>query len=123
MILRILLASLALFASAALASAQDMNSVRARMSERLPQVVQLLRKEAVGENNKGLLAVRGALSEEEQKIVAQENKDREELYSQLARREGLKPEEVARAQARQLAKLSAKGFWIQDEEGEWSKKP
>jgi uncharacterized protein len=122
MILRILLASLALFASAALSVGQDMNAVRARMSERLPQVVQLLRNEAVGENNKGLLAVRGSLNEEEQKIVALENKDREELYTQLARREGIKPEEVARAQARQLAKLSAKGFWIQDEEGEWSKK-
>jgi uncharacterized protein YdbL (DUF1318 family) len=118
------LLSILLIALSALAlHGQDMNTVRARMNDRLPQVVQMLRNEAVGENNQGLLTVRGNVSEDEAKVVAAENADRTELYSLLAKREGLKPEEVARAQARQLAKLSAKGFWIQDEEGEWSRKP
>jgi uncharacterized protein YdbL (DUF1318 family) len=99
-----------------------LNQIRQRMNDRLPQVVQLLRTGAVGENNRGLLTVRGQLREEEQRVVNAENTDRQNLYTLLARREGLRPEEVARAQARQLARLSARGFWIQDEEGEWSQK-
>lgn len=121
--MRRFLTLLAFLASALALSAQDLNSIRASMSERLPLVVQLLRKEIVGENNKGFLAVRGSPSEEQAKVISQENADRQALYGLLAEREGLKPEEVGRAQARQLAKLSAKGFWIQDEEGEWAQKP
>lgn len=103
-------------------SASDLNELRARMSERLPEVVQLLRLERVGENNQGFLSRRGGLSEDEEKVFSAENTDRQALYAILAQRERLKPEEVGRAQARQLARLSAKGFWIQDEEGEWYQK-
>jgi uncharacterized protein YdbL (DUF1318 family) len=121
-----LLRNLLLFACmigfAAGVSASDLNELRARMSERLPEVVQLLRLERVGENNQGFLSRRGGLSEDEEKVFSAENTDRQALYAILAQRERLKPEEVGRAQARQLARLSAKGFWIQDEEGEWYQK-
>lgn len=106
----------------AFAQTPEIDAVRARMNERLPQVVAILRTGSAGEASTGMLAPRGALAEEQARIVQAENADRTQLYQLIGTREGLDPAAVGRAQARRIAQIVAAGTWIQDEEGEWKRK-
>jgi uncharacterized protein len=106
----------------ALASAQSDDAIKARMAQRLPVIDALKDRGAVGENNHGLLEIRGQVAGPEETAVADENSDRRTVYVALARQTGSTPEAVGRQRAQQIAMRSKRGVWIQDAGGEWRQK-
>lgn len=124
--MKTLLALLSLFVAllvpVTVVHAEGAAAIQQRMQSRLTTVDALKQREAVGENNRGFLHVRGALSADEAAVVAAENADRTAIYAELARRTGSNADTVGRTRARKIAAGSAAGIWIEDESGRWSRK-
>lgn len=120
---RLMLVTLALgfVGATATVRAEDLGAVKARMGQRLSQLDQLKSEGAVGENNRGLLEVRGGGATAAD-VVAAENRDRAEVYAEIAKRTNVSAEQVGRQRARQIAAGSAKGVWLQGEDGAWYRK-
>jgi uncharacterized protein len=124
--------------TAAYAAALDVNvstpairGLKASMASRFPQLQPLYAKGAVGETNNGLLAIRdtGALSLKEKadvnRLVDQENADRQALYTEIIRANNLdmgRLGEVQKLFANSWRDKSSPGWWIQSDKGEWGKK-
>jgi len=119
--LRLLLSVIAFAAMTVAVRAEDLGAVRARMSQRLSQIDQLKSSGALGENNRGLLEVKDG-GGDAASVSAAENKDREFVYAELAKKTGSSAENVGRARAKQIAQSSASGVWLQGEDGAWYKK-
>jgi uncharacterized protein len=117
----IFVSALALGGAVLPALAQDLDAVKARMSQRLSQVDALKSNGAVGENNRGFLDVRGG-GGDAAGVVSAENADREVVYAALAKKTGSSADQVGRARAKQIAAASAAGVWLQREDGAWYKK-
>jgi len=120
----LLLLALALGAPALVSSlnaAEDLNAVRARMEQRLPTIDDLKAQGAIGENNRGLLEVRSG-GGNASSVVSAENRDRETVYSEIAKKNNTSAEQVGRARARRIAANSAPGVWLQRDNGEWYRK-
>lgn len=101
--------------------AEDLGTVKARMVQRLGELDALKAKGAIGETNQGLVVVRGDGAKANQ-VVAAENSDREVAYAAIAKQTGSSVSQVARARARQIAANSAKGVWLQRDNGSWYQK-
>lgn len=99
--------------------AQDLGAIRARMEERIPSIDALKTRGVLGENNRGFLDVR---SGDDQGVAAAENADRAAVYAALAKKTGASADGVGKARARQISAASAKGVWVQAENGQWAKK-
>lgn len=110
-----------LCASAVFVQAAPLDQAKAGMRERVAAVDRLKTAGALGEANNGLLFVREAGPEAEA-LAAAENADRAVLFAELARRNGGTPEAAAREFARQLARASKPGVWLQREDGAWYRK-
>ena len=117
---RLLLLS-ALCATAVVAQAASLDQAKAGMRERVPAIDKLKEAGVVGEANMGLLAVR-VPGPEADKLAAAENADRVVLFVELAKKTGGTPESAGKEFARQLAKASKPGVWVQREDGGWYKK-
>jgi len=104
-----------------LRAAEDLNAVRARMEQRLPTIDDLKAQGAIGENNRGLLEVRGG-GGNASSVVSAENRDREIVYSEIAKKNNTSADQVGRARARRIAANSAPGVWLQRDNGEWYRK-
>jgi uncharacterized protein YdbL (DUF1318 family) len=115
-----LLAALCLLAAPAFA--ESAAAIRGRMEQRLPQIDALKASEFLGENNRGLLEERKGGGTNAASIVADENRDREAVYTLLAGQTGATSDSVGRARAKQIAANSRSGVWVQDESGAWKKK-
>jgi uncharacterized protein YdbL (DUF1318 family) len=107
--------------AAVTALAEDLGSVKARMNQRLAQLDQLKSSGAVGENNRGFAEVRGG-GGDASSVVSAENADREVVYAAIAKQTGSTADQVGRARAHQIAAGSAKGVWLQKDDGSWYKK-
>lgn len=118
----LVLAAFVFCAVAPRVGAEDLGAVKQRMAHRLAAVDGLKDRGVAGENNRGFLEARAALSGAENEIVAAENADRSTVYAALARQTGSTPDQVGRARARQIAQTSKPGVWLQDEGGRWYKK-
>ena len=116
------LAALALAGGTVTAHAQDMNADRQRKEQRLSSLEALKDKGLVGENNRGYLEARGALSPADSSAVAAENADRGIVYAAIARQTGSNSDQVGRARAQKLAEMSKAGVWVQRATGEWARK-
>jgi uncharacterized protein len=116
---RLALVLLVLVFTPVVTRAEDLGAVRARMEQRLPQIDTLKSSGGLGENNRGFLEAR---SGEAGSVAAAENRDREAVYAELAKRTGASTDSVGRARAKQIAANSAKGVWLQRESGEWYQK-
>jgi uncharacterized protein len=112
-------------------STPAIRNLKAAMASRFPQLQPLYGKGAIGETNNGLLAIRdtGALSLKEKadvnRLVEQENADRQALYAEIIRANNLdmsKLAEVQRLFANSWRDKSSPGWWIQSDNGQWSKK-
>lgn len=103
------------------AFAESAADIRARMAQRLPAVDALKAREAIGENNRGFVEVRGA-APDAAPVVADENRDREAAYALIAKDTGVTSDAVGRARAKQIAANSRSGVWVQDEAGKWARK-
>jgi len=102
-------------------AAENLDAVKARMKQRLSQVDQLKASGAIGENNRGFLEVRGG-GGDAASVVSAENRDREAVYAEIAKRAGSTSEQVGKARARRIAAASEAGVWLQREDGNWYKK-
>lgn len=100
----------------------DLNAVKARMEERVATVDAMKDRKVVGENNRGFLEARGAVSPTDDKVIADENSDRRTVYSALAAQTGVDSNTVGRQRAQQIAIRSKRGVWVQDPSGEWRQK-
>src|SRR3990172_10306403 len=96
--------------------------LKASLANRFTQLQPLYGKNAIGETNNGLVAVRdtGALSLKEKadlnRLVDQENSDRQALYAEIIRANNLdagKLGEVQRLFANSWREKSSSGWWIQ----------
>ncbi len=103
-------------------AAESAADIRRRMEQRLPVIDRLKTAETVGENNRGLLEVRGSGGAEATTVVAEENRDREAAYALIAKETGAAAESVGRARAQKIAANSRPGVWVQDASGAWKKK-
>jgi uncharacterized protein YdbL (DUF1318 family) len=103
-------------------AADSAADLRRRMEQRLSVIDRLKAEESVGENNRGLLEVRGSSVTDAGSVVAEENRDREAVYALIAKETGATPESVGRARAKQIASGSRAGVWVQSENGTWKKK-
>ncbi len=101
------------------------------MANRFPQLQPLYGKGAIGETNTGLLAIRetGTLSLKEKadvnRLVEQENADRQALYAEIIRANNLGTSTLAEVQrlfANSWRAKSSAGWWVQSDSGEWGKK-
>jgi len=120
------------------AAAVDLNvstpairNIRASLANRFPQLQPLYAKGAIGETSTGLIAARdtGALSLKEKadlnRLVEQENADRQALYTEIIRANSLDPGqlgEVQRLFANSWRDKSAAGWWVQQNNGQWGRK-
>jgi hypothetical protein len=111
----------ALLLSVVAARADTPAEIRHRMEQRLPALEDLKTRLVVGENNRGFTELRGSASGAEA-LVADENRDREQVYAQIARDTGASAEAVGRARAKRIADSSRPGIWLQDERGNWRRK-
>ncbi len=102
--------------------AEDLGAVKQRMDQRVAAIDGLKQRGMVGENNRGFLEARGALSGAESQTVTAENADRSTVYAALARQAGSSADQVGRARAKYIAQRSAAGVWLQDEGGNWYRK-
>lgn len=119
LLLRFLFSALLLLAAAPLAQAEDMGAIRSRMEKRVTQIDTLKTQGVLGENNRGFLEVR---SGNDSGVAAAENADRAAVYAEIAKKTGATADAVGRARARQLSAASAKGVWVQADNGQWSQK-
>jgi uncharacterized protein YdbL (DUF1318 family) len=112
-------------------STPAIRNIRASLANRFPQLQPLYGKGAIGETNTGLIAARdiGALSLKEKadvnRLVEQENADRQALYTEIIRANNLDPSqlgEIQRLFANSWRDKSAPGWWIQQDNGQWGRK-
>ena len=102
--------------------------IREREAARHDEIVKLKSSGILGETNDGQLVIKlkSAIQKIVQKLVADENADRTELYKEIVAHNGLAKahlETVQRNFARSFQKYSPAKTWIQDEAGEWTQKP
>ena len=116
---QILLSFCVFLFGAQFASAASEAELKARMSQRLPTIVALAKRGAVGENNQAQLTARGTMSAAERATVNAENADRRAGYALIAKRAGTSATAVARQRAAQIRSSAAKGTWIQMTDGSW----
>ena len=102
-------------------SMAGVNESVAAMKKRLPQLVALKKAKAIGEDNKGFVAVLKN-SGNAASIVAAENKDRNVVYSALAKKHGISAAQVGKQRAEGIRKKAAPGTMIQDSSGNWKAK-
>jgi uncharacterized protein YdbL (DUF1318 family) len=96
--------------------------IKARMKERLPNIVQMKTDGLIGENNKGFLAFVPGAATKNENIVTAENKDRQMVYNAIAKQQGTSAALVGERRAIQIAQNASPGEWLQDESGKWYKK-
>ncbi|MFA6962055.1 MAG: DUF1318 domain-containing protein [Opitutaceae bacterium] len=104
---------------APLTHAQDLGAIRSRMEQRISSIDTLKTQGVLGEDNRGFLDVR---SGDDKGVAAAENADRAAVYAAIAKKAGTSADAVGKARAKQIASASAKGVWVQAENGQWAKK-
>ncbi len=106
-----------------LARGDDLEQVKARMLARRPAVIALLAQQKAGEDNQGYLSVRGEMSADEQKLLADENAERRQVYEEIAARTKAPLKQVGAQRAETIARQARAGTWLQTADGKWARKP
>ena len=117
---RILVLAAGLMISVAV-QAEDLSAIKARMEQRLGQLDQLKAQGVIGETNRGMLELRGGNADAGDAVAA-ENRDLSFVYAEIATKTSSSLDQVARHRARQIATSSARGVWLQKDDGSWFKK-
>ena len=107
---------------ATLVRAESLGAVKARIEQRLAAVDALKDRGVIGENNRGFVEVRGTAAAADQRIVADENADRQTVYAAIAAQSKESAEAVGRTRAQKIVAAARPGQWIQDAGGAWKKK-
>jgi len=102
---------------------QAESSFASTMKERLPEVIKAKGEGTVGEGVDGLLHIRAEeASAELEKMVASENKDREALFANLAKKTKGSTAEAAKIFAKAMIGKGKKGHWFRSSKGTWKQK-
>ena len=112
---------LLVFGSATFAPAVWAESLKSRMSARLPKINALKASGVVGENNKGYLTMRKQQNDKKA-LVSAENKDRRQAYQKIAKQQGTTAGHVGKRRALQIAKKAKPGTWLQNAKDKWYRK-
>lgn len=103
--------------------AQADSSFASTMKERLPEVIKAKGEGTVGEGVDGLLHIRAEeASVALEKMVASENKDREALFANLAKKTKGSTAEAAKIFAKAMIGKGKKGHWFRSSKGAWKQK-
>ena len=112
-------------------STPAIRGIKESMKNRFPALEPYYGKGALGENNKGLVEIRNvdALSLKERadlnRLSQQENSDRSALYKEILSANKLgsdKMEQIQKLFANSWRSKSRPGWWVQQDNGEWTKK-
>lgn len=106
---------------APVAQADSAGAIKARMAQRLGQVVALKQNGSVGENNQGYLTARKALSGKNAALLAAENADRRAVYQIIAGKTKSSASVVGRTRAKSIRSSAPSGTWVQMPDGSWKK--
>jgi len=99
------------------------SSFASTMKERLPEVIKAKGEGTVGEGVDGLLHIRAEeASAALEKMVASENKDREALFANLAKKTKGSTAEAAKIFAKAMIGKGKKGHWFRSSKGAWKQK-
>lgn len=101
--------------------ANTASEIKTRMKQRLSKINSLKTEEQIGENNKGYLQTL-CKNDEAEKLIKEENDDRKKIYEAIAKKNKSTAENVGKLRAEKITAISAKGHWIEDKEGKWTKK-
>ena len=115
----------------ALSAADSAATIKKNMADRKPKIEVLKKAGSVGENKSGYLEAMKKdkddkevkLSDDEKKLIEDENKDRKAVYTAIAKQEGSTVEKVGELRAKQIRSKAAEGEFIQGEDGKWVKAP
>ncbi len=100
--------------------------------QRLREINELKAQGVLGENNKALLDIRSLdqlplpRRAEVQRLVKAENKDREQMFKEIAAATGADPStlpQIRTTYAETLREKARSGDWIQKPDGSWQRKP
>ncbi|MCM2323022.1 MAG: YdbL family protein [Oligoflexia bacterium] len=106
--------------------------IRDKLASKLDEVLTQKRAGVLGEANDGLLTLKAPeklkplLLKKVQKLVADENALRGELYDEILKSNGLEPDRlkgIRESFGRSFQAQSPSGTWMQDAEGKWAQKP
>lgn len=112
-------------------STPAIRGIKESMKNRYAQLKTFYDKGAIGENNKGLMEARdtAGLNLQERslvnRLIDQENKDREALYNEIANANKLGAESVPQIKkifSNSWREKSQSGWWVQNDGGNWEKK-
>jgi uncharacterized protein YdbL (DUF1318 family) len=112
-------------------STPAIRGIKDSIKTRFAQMKTFYDKGAIGESNKGFIEARNTagLNLQERslanKLIDQENKDRSALYSEIATANKLGPESASQIKkifANSWREKSQSGWWVQDDNGNWTKK-
>ena len=108
----------------ALDSAAAAETSKSAWQERKPKIDALKAAGTIGENNTGLLApVPGATMDAEAfQLITEANADRTKMYASVAEKQNSTPDVVGKRRAVRAAEDAPAGHYIQDGEGNWTKK-
>ena len=115
----------------ALSAADDAATIKKNMADRKPKIEVLKKAGSVGENKAGYLEAMTKetadkevkLSDDDNKLIEAENKDRKAVYTAIAKKEGSTVDKVGELRAKQIRSKAAEGEFIQGEDGKWIKAP
>ncbi|OFZ82560.1 MAG: hypothetical protein A2583_14495 [Bdellovibrionales bacterium RIFOXYD1_FULL_53_11] len=105
--------------------------IREKLRARVDDVLSNKRSGILGETKDGKLVLKKTdpakklLMKKLEKLVTDENHDRDELYSEIVKSNKLAParlKDIQRSFARSFQSESPSGTWIEDQEGVWSQK-
>jgi len=110
-----------LFLIVSIASAQNLQAIKAQMQNRKPTVDAFKAQGIVGEGVDGYLHVRQNNANANIAVQA-ENADRRAVNETIARKEGTTVEQVSRKLAVKLIEVASPGQWIWKADGSWYQK-
>jgi uncharacterized protein YdbL (DUF1318 family) len=96
--------------------------LKARFEQRYPQVRAMKDKGAIGETSKGLLEAVKSGDSAADRLVAEENTDRQELFKVIADSEGTTPDAVAERLATRNFANAKTGDYLKGPDGVWKRK-
>lgn len=107
-------------------------AIKERLRGRVEEVINLKRSGALGETNDGKLVIKEGRNlkklqaKKAEKVVADENRDRNELYDEILKINGLQAarlKSVQKSFSRSFQAESPSATWVESTDGKWAQKP
>jgi uncharacterized protein YdbL (DUF1318 family) len=112
-------------------SSPAIDSIKERIRQRFNNLKPFFNAGAIGESNDGRVVIRDAsvLPMKDRaklnRIVSEENADREALYKEVAKELGVEDKDLPKVQrsfAQKWQAFAKAGWWVQDKAGNWGKR-